>query len=410
MKKKRIITLFLVSLCVLLFSFVTTKEKSSVINFSLLTTQKTYKAGTTIKLSFNTQNNTIASLWVKSSYGSIVLNGTTKNDTTSFILPDFYAQKAGHISWTLVKQENTILQGNFTIIPENHVRLENYLGPRSMPVSDGHYTMMVSIPTDRYDNPKPDNTLTKIQWQFLDNITRKTIPTKDFISWLRIYSPEKSGKLLTSTSCLGVETKETETDVYPTIPVDFKIDYSRNHAFADGNQTTTLTSSIIKDKFDNTVGDGTMVTYIATTSKNTILKTYGATINGVAQAEILSPEYTETYTIKAYIDGMAESNTINVSYKPIKTAIEYLFSDDKRTITIGPVKSFMNQIAPDGTTVTLQVYHKDELVNTISEYTRRGMASFKLSEEAYNKSEYNFTITVFGNTVTTETIHYNADK
>lgn len=410
MRKKLYITLFLAGCCALLFSFIAKEKENNAVSFSLLTTTKTYKAGSPIKLSFKSSSKEKASLLLKSSYGSIVLNAKQSNDTVSFEVPEFYTQKAGYISWVLMTNGNNIQNGNFDITPEDDVRLENYLGPRSMPAGDGHYTMMVSIPTDRYDNPKSDGTPTVIKTQFLDNITEQTILTKDFISWKRIYSPEKAGKLLTSVTCMDTETKETETDIYATVPINFTINYTRNHAFADGNQATTLTSSVIKDKFGNIVGDGTMVTYIVTTSQNTVLKTYGNTVQGIAQAEILSPEHADTYTIKAYINGMAESNTISIKYKPIKTTIDYVLSDDKRTITVGPIKSFMNQIAPDGTTVTLQVYHKDKVAGSINEYTRKGIAVFKLSDKEYLEKEYRFAITVFGNTIETETIHYGSDK
>ncbi len=410
MKKKLYITLFLAVCCALLLSFITKEKENNTVSFSLLTQQKKYKAGSPIKLSFKSSSDKKASLLLKSSYGSIVLSAKQSNDTISFEVPKFYTQKAGYISWILMADGNSIQNGNFDITPEDDVRLENYLGPRSMPASDGHYTMMVSIPTDRYDNPKPDGTPAVIKTQFLDNITEQTIPTKDFISWKRIYSPEKAGKILTSVACMDTETKETETDVYATVPTNFSINYTRNHDFADGNSATTLTSCLIKDNSGNIVGDGTMVTYIVTTSKNAILKTYGNTVQGIAQAEILSPEYADTYTIKAYINGMAESNTISINYKPINTSIDYILSDDKRTITVGPVMSFMNQIAPDGTKVTLQVYHKDKVAGSINEYTRKGMAVFKLSDKEYCEKEYRFAITTFGNTIETEIIHYGSDK
>lgn len=409
MKQKLYITLLLAGCCALLFSFIVKEKENNAVSYSLLTPAKIYKAGSPIALSFKSSSKEKTSLLLKSSYGSIVLSAKQSNDTLSYTVPEFYTQKAGHISWVLIANEKHI-NGSFDIIPEDDVRLENYLGPRSMPAGDGHYTMMVSIPTDRYDNPKPDRTPTVIKTQFLNNITEQNIPTKDFISWKRIYSPEKAGKILTSVTCMNTETKETETDVYATIPTNFTIDYTRNHAFADGNQVTILNSSIIKDKFGNTVGDGTMVTYIATTTENSVLKTYGNTVQGMAQAEILSPEQADTYTIKAYINGMAESNTINIKYKQIKTSIDYTLSDDKRTITVGAITSFMNQIAPDGTTVTLQVYHKDKIVGSINEYTRKGMAVFKLSDKEYRDKEYRFTITTFGNTIETETIHYGSDK
>lgn len=408
-KKKVYITFLIAGLCALLLSFITKEEEKKDISFSLLNTQKEYTAGSPVSIVFKSPTDIPASLLLQSYRGSILVKGVYANKTISFNIPEFYAQKAGYISWVLIAGTKSVHKGSFTIIPGAGTRLENYLGPRSMPTGNGHYTMMVSIPTDRYDNPKPDNTPTVIKTQFLETVSEQNIPTKNFISWKRINSPEKAGKILTSVSCQGVETKETETDVYAGIPTNFKIDYTRNHNFADGNQATILSTSVIKDEFGNIAGDGTMVTFLATTAKGVILKTYGNTVRGVATAHILSPEHGDTYHVTAYINGMAESNTVTIKYEQIKTRIDYFISDDKRTITVGPVKSFMNQIAPDGTTVTLLVYKNNEPIKEIREYTKLGMAEFKLPEY-YKKKYYSFTINVFGNTTGLKTLYNNAGK
>jgi hypothetical protein len=76
--------------------------------------------------------------------------------------------------------------------------------------------------------------------------------------------------------------KEVETGYIKYIATDFLIFYSRNHDYADGNQITSFTTSIVKDAYDNTVSDGTMVIFHITYQKTICFKTFGSTINGIA--------------------------------------------------------------------------------------------------------------------------------
>jgi hypothetical protein len=85
------------------------------------------------------------------------------------------------------------------------------------------FTMMVTIPTDAFDNPKLENTAVVIKHQFLDNVTTVLKNTKDFVAWKNIYSNTKSGHILASTACGKTTSKEVETEVYPNIATDFLI-------------------------------------------------------------------------------------------------------------------------------------------------------------------------------------------
>lgn len=408
--KKQLLFLIAACFCFLLLSFAFKAKENDIPVITLTNLKQTYVAGEPITLSFKSNIETNAFLVLKSSYGSIVVNSAIKSKKLDFRVPDFFARKTAHVSWQLVQDTVSTAEGSYDVIANKQVVLENYLGPRSMLVGNRHYTMMVAVPTDNFDNPKPDGTPTTINAQFLSSISHQNIPVKDLISWQRLYAPEKSGKLLTSVSCFGIETKETETDVYPSLPTDFSIHYSRNHDYADGNQETILTTSIIKDEFDNTVADGTMVEYCIVKNKDVHLKTYGATINGIAQGKILAPEQADNYIVKAYINGMAESNALVINYLPLQSNIGYTLSKDKRTITTRPIKSFMNQLAPDGTTVTLRIYNKGKQVAQQIQYSNKGVAVFTLSAEKYKEKEYTFTITAFNSKSAPATLKYDQDK
>ncbi|NJM80052.1 MAG: hypothetical protein HC854_11325 [Flavobacterium sp.] len=396
----------IVSACIalVLLSVTLLDEKSTTKNtFTCTTTQESFTAGKPITLKFKGNFENKPQLYIIHSYGRTLLDGVLKKDIIHFNLPKNYYNKTSLVSWLLIENNEEKAKGNFQIVPndETKTNFESYLGPPSTLVGEGHFTMFVTIPTDNFDNPKLTNTEVAIKHQFLNTIATDNEKTKDFIAWKNIYAPTKSGVVLISASCNEAITKEFDAVIYPSIATDFSITHKRNHEFADGNQITELTTSIIKDKFGNTVSDGTMVTFIIKNKENVLLKTFGTTIEGVATGQILHPEKENNYTVKAYVNGISKSNSIEITYKSINPTVEFSFSKGNRTITVGQIKSFMNQIVPDGIKINLNIYHKDKLIETITENSSRGKAIFYLSPEFYKEKKYRFEIETLGKTIKT---------
>ena len=408
MIKRKLHIIVLVSIALVLLSVTLLDEKPTTKNaFSCLTTQEKFVAGKPIAIEFKGSFENKPQLFIIHSYGRTLLDGVLKNDKIQFNLPKNYALKTGYVSWFLLENNEEKAKGNFQIVPndETKTNLESYLGPPSTLAGDNHYVMFVTIPTDDFDNPKLPNTDVAIKHQFLNSISTDNKKTKDFIAWKNIYAPTKSGIVLISASCNEALTKEFDAVIYPSIATDFAISCQRNHEFADGNQITKLTTSILKDKFGNTVSDGTMVTFILKNKENAILKTFGTTIEGIAIGQILHPEKENKYSVKAFVNGISKSNSIEIEYKSINPTIAFSFSKDNRTITVGPIKSFMNQIVPDGIKVNLNIYHKDKLVETITENSNKGKAEFYLSPEFYKEKNYRFEIETLGKIIKTKEIN-----
>lgn len=376
---------------------------------------KTYQfiAGNPIQLVFSSNSNTDKKqLYIIHSYGKTLLESKNQNGKITFEIPTIYTQKTGVVSWFLIGDGNEQTKGTFEIIPNNKTKtqIENYLGPRSILAGGSEFTMMVTVPTDSYDNPKQEGTQVDIKDQFLNAVNTETKKTKNFITWKNIYSNQKSGQILASTSSGQTVSKEIETEVYPNIATDFTIGYSRNHNYADGNQITTISSSIIKDQYGNIVSDGTTVLFNIKTKNDLNLKTLGTTINGIASGQILHPDHLDTYTITGYVTGIAKSNSITVEYKPIISTFSYHFSNKNRQITVGPLTSFMGQLVPDGIKVTLKIYARNKLIETLLADSSRGIATFNLPVEFYKEKGYRFEITTLGITQKTETKNYDTSK
>jgi hypothetical protein len=383
MKKARNLLILLSALLLLASGTALVSDKK--VTFELVSKSETYIAGNSIELEFYSKSEKEKpQLYIVHSYGKTLLDATIEKGNYIFKLPKNYYQKTGIVSWFLIYNDETINSGTFEILPNDATKtvIENYLGPRTILAGGKEFTMMVTVPTDSLDNPKKENTNVILKYQFLQNITNLTLKTKDFIAWYDIYSPTKSGKMLVSSECNKIDSKEIETEIYSNIATNFTINYTRNHDFADGNQITN----------------------------NIVLKTFGTTINGMASAQILHPDHREVYKVKGFVTGIAESNSITINYKPIISKFNYSFSNKNRTITVGPIKSFMKQLVPDGIKVVLKIFNQDSLVTTLQEDTSKGMATFEISEDFYKEKNYRFEITTLGITQKTETLNYELHK
>lgn len=365
-------------------------------------TKKTqFVAGNSIELKFKTTSKKEYKLYCTNSYGTTLLSSENKNNRLVFKIPSAITNKIGVVNWQII---GTRISSEFTITSkEKPTSLETYLGPPSIEAGGKDFTMLVVIPTDSLDNPLKENTPVTLKEQFLSSEKTSPFFTKNLIAYQRIFSPKKSGRMLLSTSSFNFNSKEYDVNVMPAIGTNFQLFAKRNHEYADGNQITTFYTSIIKDKNNNVVSDGTLVTLFITNKKNNILKTSGTTINGVAFAKIIHPEWEENWQVKAYINGIAESNILKISYKKVFDNFKVTFSKKNRNIIVGPLKSFMNQMIPDGLKVKLTISKNGKLVDELIKKSKDGAVSFYLNANIYKNDVYKLTVTTGGISKTFET-------
>jgi hypothetical protein len=370
-----------------------TKSNNSTVLHTAITE---FTAGEQIQLKFTGALNLSSSLYLSNSYGSTLLYPIIDNELLIYTIPESISAKSGIVNWRLLDQDPN-LSGSFQIRPKAVIKnLESYLGPPSIQAGGTDFSMMVVIPTDELDNPFQDGTLVNIRTQFLDSEVTSDELTKNFIAYKNTYSPKQTGRILMGSESLGITSKEFDINVLASVPRDFIISEHRNHKYADGNQIATLTSSPIKDDYGNVVEDGTFVEFFIKTKKGAILKASGTTIDGVATAKIIHPDHTDEWTVKAIINGMAESEAISFSFEQLFDDFDVSFSKDNRTIGVGPLKSFMQQLIPDGFNVNLSVYNNQELIQTLYKQTVSGEVTFKLNPDVFPEGNYTFKINTAG--------------
>lgn len=370
-------------------------NESNNTTLKLLSTKKEFLAGTLIQLKFNTHKSTKYKLYCANSYGSTIIT-PSKKDSLIFDIPMFLSKKKGIINWSLINTEK-VLSGKITITAQNKPTfIETYLGPPSIEAGGKDYAMIVTIPTDILDNPLKKNTPITINQQFLTDTQKEKVFTKNLIAYKNIYSPTKSGRVLISSNCFKLHSKEYDINIMPAIPVNFNVFAKRHHKYADGNQITTLYTSQLKDTNDNIISDGSFVDFFITNSKGNVLKTSGTTINGIATAKIVHPDYEDQWSVKAYVIGIAESDRIILDYKKAIKNYIVSFTEKNRTISIGPLQSFMGQMIPDGLKVKVSLYQNNILIQEFIKETQNGYVYFNLNPNILPKGIYKITTDAAG--------------
>ena len=381
---------------ILLSSFTLIQNSEVATKFTLETTQTEFEAGSSIVLKFSTSKEIKPLLYCSNSYGSTLVTPTYKSKILSYKIPSNLSNKIGVIYWKLIS-EDALLSGQLKINPKQIVSsMETYIGPPSIQVGGTDYTMLVVIPTDSLDNPLAENILVQAKHQFLNSEKNEEIYIKNLIAYKNIYSQNKSGRILVSSESLGINSKEFSITVFPAIPINFKIFANRPHAYADGNQITTFSTSRIVDKKNNIVSDGTYVTFFITNEKGNVLKTTGATVNGIATSKMIHPDYETQWRIKAYIDGIAESKAITLNYKQVIKDFEVEFSENNRKIIAGPLQSFMKQLISDGLQVKLLIYKDNTLFETETKTSFNGFVNFNLKSDVYTNANYTIVVKTAG--------------
>ena len=352
-----------------------------------------------IKIKFQSYNNDdfeLLEFVVSGTYGTTVIKPQLDQDQLAIHIPEVISQHSGIIEWKLIAGETTLERGSFKLLPniKQLKTVENYVGPRSIIANERDYTMLVSIPVDSLDNMLPDQTFVQMSKQFKGDITSTEKEIKSGFAWQRIPAPLTTGRLITGSTLQQISSKELIVDIFPDIAVPFKITKSSNHNYADGNEIIILQTDQIKDSHGNIMTDGTLVTFFIKDDHDNSWQTTASTVNGYAFAKALHPQAPSTWTVKGVINGMVESPELNITFKSIIDKIPFSFSENK-TVTIGPLTSYLGQLVPDGIPVQLKIDGSEIILKT-----HNGIATYTFDTKIIEPNTYDIQIKTLGITTT----------
>ncbi|WP_405351094.1 hypothetical protein [Nonlabens sp. Asnod3-H03] len=363
------------------------------LGISPLNHKLTYTAGHKINLKFKGNNTSAHDLLLSYNLGSTIVNPQMKGSFVNYKIPQFISNMSGMVKWQL---GNTTQRGRFTITPVSQtVKMETYIGPPSIIAGNSDYSMAVSIPLDSLDNVQKDDTAVLFNYNKETTRTQNLSTVDNLIAFDYIYSTEKTGNILFAANVDEQFSKEFTVEIKAGLPVDFTLSRKRNHPYADGNQLVTFYTSILKDRYNNIASDGTLVTFYITNSSGAVLQTTGTTIKGIATASMIHPEKAEKWSVTAAVAGIASSDTITMEFEQVFDNYDIQLNDGNRTITVGPLKSFMGQIIPDGVTVELKIKGKNINENYLKQ-SYNGQVQFKLNPDLIPNGIYNIEVITGG--------------
>jgi hypothetical protein len=329
-----------------------------------------------IKLPQNTPN---CQLLLNSSWGTWWLD-LSKYE---FNIPDSVMMQSGLLDISLFYDKNLIAEAQIFIKPlQPNEPLETFLGSKSI-IADGgeHWSMITAIPTDKFINPVYE--ITPVHFSFKrPNGTSEDydIPTKHLVSFKKIYSQQKVGKTIISIKAANAAGKEKELLEISGYPRPFNIENDELYLYADARQYFKLKTGIIKDKFENVVSNGTLVSINIkdTDGSNRQLTSY--TIGGIARLMVQNPNKAGTMQISANIYGDVESNQLNIKFQ--ETIKDFKISYNKQTevLKIGPLIGAMGQYIADGAEVEVILNPRQENLKAL---VIEGYAKLNLKQEQH---------------------------
>ncbi|WP_394972383.1 hypothetical protein [uncultured Croceitalea sp.] len=355
---------------------------------TLITNKKSYTAGEAIILEFSPSSSKSCYLKLNYAWGSTIIK-PTKGENLKFKIPENITRKSGVINWIFFNDIHTYIKGEFTVLPSSKQAqiMETYLGPTSIFADGKDQSMLVSLPQDIYGNPLMDTTIVKTIIQFNQEVDSKLIPVKNGIIYSFLDSRKVSGDLFVSVHHQNQISKEFTVVVLPTKAANFTISALQKHHYADGNQIISFKTSTIYDINDNLIADGTLVKFSIKTATGNILVANGQTINGQAIASLLHPEKSNTWQVQASINGVAKSNTLELNFSNAVLDFPVSIAKDKKSITVGPVESYMRQLIPDGMSIQLKIKSQNgNSLHIAKSNSRKGMITLELPNALVNNT------------------------
>ena len=165
----------------------------------------------------------------------------------------------------------------------------------------------------------------------------------------------------------------------PGWPLPFTLIVEDNRATADGRQLVSAQTSVLVDKYDNVLPDGTQVTLVVRAGDGPERLVPAFVLDGLARAQLQAPTTAGELTVRGLLyDVESELLTLRfapgLAVEPFSLVTEIDSGAGAVTLVAGPILGPLRQHIPDGTAVAFKLVGEDDQSLQYTAESRDGIA------------------------------------
>ncbi len=284
---------------------------------------------------------------IRHSLGQTPIKPETGGNKIVFRLPPFLDERAGSYPVLLFRGNLPIGDFNLRIEPAaSRERLEVYAGPKKIIVGGVESSMLVASSLDTYGNVRPD-TIT-FHYSIHENSVQTLRPIHHLASFHSIYTGTISGNGDVSVTSGNLYHPGIGLFEAPGFPSELRLQYSRDHEYADPGSRVEINASPMTDRFGNIIVDGTLVEFIIRDKiSENLSKAYGSTIEGIARVILPAPNHKTTWQINARILGEF-MGSLEIPFRQSIREFDIDFDTETSSLSAGPFVNHNDQYIADG--------------------------------------------------------------
>lgn len=231
----------------------------------------------------------------------------------------WHAQQAGINSFDLVRNGVTIATKEIHVQSASARKVMVFVGAKTIIADGKSAAMIVSIPTDQFENPVADSM--PVAYSLLrpnSQAQGARSQTRHLLAYQILTSQTLAGKSLVSAQVGNAKSAYREITEVPGPPVNFSIGAAKRITFAEGHEFFTISTAVLTDTFGNVVSDGTLVQLICRENDGTKRLLHAYTMDGKAHFMVQNPAKAGLLAIKGVVQiagqPAAQSNELRLSF------------------------------------------------------------------------------------------------